>query len=84
MEQGHRPIICMKLVQQDTPIHDANRRSPLFINTYPEKEKLQVNLKRTVPRNTTYSDFINKGRKVKFIGTSMMKDIRNKEFNFHL
>ena len=37
-----------------------------------------------IPGNTTYSDIINKGKKVKIFGTSMIKAIRNREFNFYL
>ena len=83
-EQGHRRIMRKKLVQQNKPINDANRRPPIVINSYLENDKLHDKLQRTLPANTTNSDVINKGRKVKIFGTSMIKDIRNKEFNFYL
>ena len=38
----------------------------------------------SIPGNTTYSDIINKGKKVKIFGTSMIKAIHNREFNFYL
>ena len=69
-EQGHRPIIRKKLVKQNKPINDANRRSPVVINSYPENDKLHNKIKRTVPGNTTYSGIINKGKKVKIFGTN--------------
>ena len=37
----------------------------IVINSYPENNKLYNKLKKTVPGNTTYSDIVNKGRKVK-------------------
>ena len=50
----------------------------------PKTTNFVINLKKTVPGNTTYSGIITKGRKVKIFGTSMVKGIRNKEFNFYL
>ena len=62
-EQGHRRIMRKKLVQQNKPINDANRRPPIVINSYLENDKLHDKLQRTLPANTTNSDVINKGRK---------------------
>ena len=74
-EQGHRPIVYKK------SINDANQGRPVVINSYPENDKHFI---KTLPGNSTYSDIINKGRKVKIFGTSMIKGIRNKEFNFQV
>ena len=78
-KQGIDPFIIHK-----KSINDANRRPPLVINSYPEKDKLHEKLKKIVPGNTTYGHIINNRRKVKIFGTSMIKDIRSKEFNFYL
>ena len=43
-----------------------------------------INLKKTAPGNTTYSDIINKERKVEIFGTSMIKGICYREFNLYL
>ena len=83
-QRGCRPIICKKLVQQDKPINDANRRPPIVINSHPKNDKLHDKLKRTEPGNTTYSNIINKGRKANIFGTIMIKGICNKELNLHL
>ena len=82
-EQEHRPIIHKKLVQQNKRTNDANWKPPVVINNS-ENDKLQDKLKRTVPENTTHGDIIKKERKMKMFGTSMIKCIRNKEFNFQL
>ena len=37
-----------------------------------------------MPENTTHGDIIKKERKMKMFRTSMIKCIRNKEFNFQL
>ena len=43
-----------------------------------------INFKKTAPGNTTYSDIINKERKVKIFGASIIKGICYKEFNLYI
>ena len=50
----------------------------------PKTTNFMINLKKTVTGNATCSDIINKGRKVKIFGTSMITGIHHKEFVFYL
>ena len=42
------------------------------------------NIEKVIPGNTTYRDAVKFGKKTFIFGTSMVKGIRNKEFNQHL
>ena len=68
-------------------IQNTQRPSPV-VNKYPDRDLLHHQIKNAttfiVPGNTDFNNAVKFGRKTYILGTSMIKEIRRKEFNSKL